>query len=121
MASGPQSGNAICVSKQLLRLTWASKAVRWDIAQSIRTAGCGPACPVVWEGRRGDSPPYPDPNLRFVPGEKIPLSLVRVNSKPQYLVVAPKLGAVAVANRRAMQGDNAKRFGLTKSDPKGGE
>jgi hypothetical protein len=25
-----------------------------------RTAGCGPACPVVWEGRRGDSPPYPD-------------------------------------------------------------
>ena len=25
-----------------------------------RTAGCGPACPVVWEGRPGDRPPYPD-------------------------------------------------------------
>jgi hypothetical protein len=25
-----------------------------------RTAGCGPACPVVWQGRRGDSPPYAD-------------------------------------------------------------
>src|SRR5664279_4003502 len=25
-----------------------------------RTAVCGPACAVVWEGRRGDSPPYPD-------------------------------------------------------------
>jgi hypothetical protein len=60
MASGPQSGNAICVSKQLLRLTWTSKAVRWEIAQSIRTAGCGPARAVAWEGRRGDSPPYPD-------------------------------------------------------------
>src|SRR5664279_5294023 len=26
----------------------------------LRTAVCGPACTVVWEGRRGDSPPYPD-------------------------------------------------------------
>jgi RNA-directed DNA polymerase len=25
-----------------------------------QTAVCGPACTVVWEGRRGDSPPYPD-------------------------------------------------------------
>ena len=25
-----------------------------------RTAGCGPACPVVWEGRTSDRPPYPD-------------------------------------------------------------
>ena len=25
-----------------------------------RTAGCGPACPVVWEGRRREAPPYPD-------------------------------------------------------------
>src|SRR5664279_2030332 len=24
-----------------------------------RTAVCGPACAVVWEGRRGDSPPIP--------------------------------------------------------------
>ena len=25
-----------------------------------RTAGCGPACPVVWQGRTGDRPPYAD-------------------------------------------------------------
>ena len=25
-----------------------------------RTAGCGPACPVVWEGRSREVPPYPD-------------------------------------------------------------
>src|ERR1035438_1236839 len=31
-----------------------------DLAQSDRTAVCGPACTVVWQGRRGDSPPYAD-------------------------------------------------------------
>jgi hypothetical protein len=25
-----------------------------------RSAGCGPACPVVWQGRRGDPSPYAD-------------------------------------------------------------
>jgi hypothetical protein len=25
-----------------------------------RTAGCGPACPVVWQGRVGDHSPYAD-------------------------------------------------------------
>jgi hypothetical protein len=25
-----------------------------------RTAGYGPVCPVVWEGRRRETPPYPD-------------------------------------------------------------
>jgi len=28
--------------------------------QSYGTAVCGPACTVVWQGRRGDSPPYAD-------------------------------------------------------------
>src|SRR5208283_2240396 len=28
-----------------------------------RTAVCGPACTVVWEGRTGDCPPYPDCGL----------------------------------------------------------
>jgi hypothetical protein len=27
-----------------------------------RTAGCGPACPVVWEGRSCEASPYPDSN-----------------------------------------------------------
>ncbi len=26
----------------------------------LRTAGCGPACPVVWQGRAGDRAPYAD-------------------------------------------------------------
>jgi hypothetical protein len=30
------------------------------LTSTPRTAGCGPACPVVWQGRRGDSPPYAD-------------------------------------------------------------
>src|ERR1017187_6306948 len=30
------------------------------LTSTSRTAGCGPACPVVWEGRAGDCSPYPD-------------------------------------------------------------
>jgi hypothetical protein len=30
------------------------------VSSTRRTAGCGPACPVVWEGRTGDRLPYPD-------------------------------------------------------------
>ena len=33
-----------------------------------RTAGCGPACPVVWEGRSCEAPPYPD-SIRRLPPE----------------------------------------------------
>jgi len=29
-----------------------------------RTAGCGPACPVVWQGRVGDHSPYADCTLQ---------------------------------------------------------
>src|SRR6185437_6674919 len=29
-------------------------------SSTLRTAVCGPACTVVWQGRRGDSPPYAD-------------------------------------------------------------
>ncbi len=34
----------------------------WSCGLSLirRTAGCGPACPVVWQGRRGDPSPYAD-------------------------------------------------------------
>ena len=32
----------------------AFPVVRWPLTQSLRTAGCGPACPVVWQGRAGD-------------------------------------------------------------------
>ena len=31
-----------------------------DKGLTRRTAGCGPACPVVWEGRGCEASPYPD-------------------------------------------------------------
>jgi hypothetical protein len=30
------------------------------VSLTRRTAGCGPACPVVWQGRVGDHFPYAD-------------------------------------------------------------
>jgi len=30
------------------------------VSSTRRTAGCGPACPVVWQGRVGDRSPYAD-------------------------------------------------------------
>src|SRR5258708_14298959 len=43
------------------------------VSSTRRTAGCGPACPVVWQGRVGDHFPYAD----FVEcGSLIPLSLL---------------------------------------------
>ncbi len=35
------------------------------LTSTPRTAGCGPACPLVWQGRRGDSPPYADRVLKL--------------------------------------------------------
>src|SRR6266404_5296347 len=39
----------------------------WSYGPSLirRTAVCGPACTVVGQGRRGDSPPYADLGLTF--------------------------------------------------------
>src|SRR5271166_6125068 len=36
------------------------------VGLTYRTAGCGPACPVVWEGSAGDRPPYADCAADFV-------------------------------------------------------
>jgi len=66
VANRQQSCDEICVPKHLLRLTRTSLVVRWGVAQSVRTAGCGPTCPVVWQGRRGDSPPMP---IEYLAGE----------------------------------------------------
>jgi len=57
---GQQPRLNIAFPHRLLEALWSSQVVRWSLAQSVRTAGCGPACPVVWQGRRGDSPPYAD-------------------------------------------------------------
>src|SRR5690606_1676018 len=37
------------------------------LTSTFRTAGCGPACPVVWEGSSGiTAAPYPDPAFRRI-------------------------------------------------------
>jgi RNA-directed DNA polymerase len=60
LAPGQQPRPQLCAPHRLLRLAWASTAVRGTIAQSVRTAGCGPACPVVWQGWSRKAPPYAD-------------------------------------------------------------
>ena len=48
------------IAQCLLRLARAS-AIDCDTHRlTRRTAGCGPACPVVWEGRSCEASPYPD-------------------------------------------------------------
>ena len=37
------------------------------LTSTSRTAGCGPACPVVWQGRAGDCSPYADRAPVFPP------------------------------------------------------
>jgi len=36
------------------------------VSSTRRTAGCGPACPVVWQGRVGDHSPYADSTLYWL-------------------------------------------------------
>jgi hypothetical protein len=60
MAYRKQPRHEVRVSQCLLRSAWTASVVHRCLAQSNRTAGCGPARPVVWQGRRGDSPPYAD-------------------------------------------------------------
>ena len=60
-------------------LTLPSSGFRlWSCGLSTirRTAGCGPACPVVWQGRRGDPSPYADcvPSMFDSSRVKVPLT-----------------------------------------------
>src|SRR5271163_3330852 len=60
MAHRQQPRSELRVPQCLLRYAWTSQVVHWCLTQSVRTAGCGPACPVVWQGRAGDRSPYAD-------------------------------------------------------------
>src|SRR5271170_3738154 len=60
MAHRQQPRSELRVPQCLLRYAWTSQVVHWSLTQSVRTAGCGPACPVVWQGRAGDRSPYAD-------------------------------------------------------------
>ena len=56
---GAEHSTAQCVLR-LTRYPADSPLVR----STRRTAGCGPACPVVWEGRSCETPPIPIASYR---------------------------------------------------------
>src|SRR5215204_1383688 len=49
-----------CLADRLLQLTRPPPRRRTAAGLIRRTAGYGPVCPVVWEGRSREAPPYPD-------------------------------------------------------------
>jgi hypothetical protein len=61
-AAGQQRRVACALPQCSFRRARTSTLVRW-VAQPDRTAVCGPACTVVWQGRAGDRSPYADWNL----------------------------------------------------------
>jgi hypothetical protein len=52
------------------------------LTSTLRTAGCGPACPVVWEGRSRDRRLPPIPIGSGARGGTAPVSPARVESNP---------------------------------------
>src|SRR6202050_4194923 len=62
------------IAQCLLRLARDSAIDRKTDRLTRRTAGCGPACPVVWEGRSREASPYPNQNASRVSSEWIEAS-----------------------------------------------
>ena len=54
------AGAQYCTVHCLLRLAWDSEINCDTDCLTCRTAGCGPACPVVWEEGSREASPYPD-------------------------------------------------------------
>jgi hypothetical protein len=71
VAVGELAGAQHRVVQCLLRLVWDSKVNCETDCLTRRTAGCGPACPVVWEGRSREASPYPEcaEHVRQLEGE----------------------------------------------------
>ena len=59
MAHCQQPCDEICISECLLQRARSTSTVHGCFTQSGRTAAGGPACPAVWQWRRGDPPPMP--------------------------------------------------------------
>jgi hypothetical protein len=55
----------------------------WSRALSLirRTAVCGPACTVVWEGRTGNRLPYPDFRTQTCPSALLLVLVVCLNCR----------------------------------------
>ena len=60
LAAREQSGACYRSVKRLLRVDRLSLSRGPATCMICRTAGYGPVCPVVWEGRSRERPPYPD-------------------------------------------------------------
>src|SRR5229473_1983056 len=61
LAAGGLARDQPRIAQCLLRLARDSTIDCETYRLTRRTAGCGPACPVVWEGRSCEASPYPDP------------------------------------------------------------
>src|SRR2546423_1031186 len=60
MAAREQPRAQHCAANRLLQVTRPAFPRRSADRIIHRTAGYGPVCPVVWEGRSRETPPYPD-------------------------------------------------------------
>ena len=122
LARSQQPRAELCVSYCLLRLARTSSVVRSSLAQSIRTAGCGPACPVVWQGRAGDRSPYADlprPHFKF---QEPPMPKNKVNDliTDQEMAFARLVLSGAMTDRQAAEavGLNSDSAAYTKAKPR---
>src|SRR6266849_7467100 len=68
------------IAQRLLRLARDSATDCEAYRLTRRTAGCGPACPVVWEGRSCEAHPYP--NQLFFRDLKLPGGLAGTTLLP---------------------------------------
>jgi len=101
---GPQSAPDRSAG-QILRFTRRSTTCS-TLTSTHRTAGCGPACPVVWEGsRRAFSPtPYPD----FSPANPQPAT--------RYPLLSASIGSAFPARRDGMY-EATRQQSITSSAP----
>jgi hypothetical protein len=55
------------------------------VSSTRRTAGCGPACPVVWQGRVGDHSPYADSSVGTGVIQELPVAALIAESQQLFL------------------------------------
>src|SRR5690606_5501526 len=69
-------GDEHCNADEVSGGTGTSEAVT-ALTSTFRTAGCGPACPVVWEGSSGiTAAPYPD----YIPLQGVRNQTIRIGT-----------------------------------------
>src|SRR5258707_15444245 len=89
------------------------------VSSTRRTAGCGPACPVVWQGRVGDHSPYADVCRACLTARRCKSSSQRDGRE----VIAKRKGEITLAARRGLKearSKGASRCTRTGSEAYGG-